>query len=128
MISHQISILQKPQQETGRITPINSDMSQLLVTISIIAFFQGPLSFGIPIQPLWQTLPVWYLSNRSLALCHSNLCRARRMQVNPIDFLCCAGWDFVSLVLFLESVIQASIRLTPRSHKAGGYYVPSLAN
>ena len=52
---------------------------------------QEPLFFGIPCQ----TLPAWYLSNGSSALCHSNLFRARRMQVNPSDFLRCAGGDFV---------------------------------
>ena len=50
---------------------------------------------------LWNSLPASladapsYLSNGSSAQCHSNLFRARRMQVNPRDFLCCAGGDFV---------------------------------
>ena len=51
---------------------------------------------------LWNSLPAsltdapsLYLSNRSSAPCRSNLYRARGMPVNPSDFLCCAGRDFV---------------------------------
>ena len=59
------------------------------------SFFTRTIALGIPFQPLWGMLPVWYLSNPILAPCHSNQFRACRMQVNPSDFLCCAGGDFV---------------------------------
>ena len=79
----------------GRTPNTATDSSLLLVTTSRIVSSQGPLSIGIPFQPLWRMLPVWYLSNGSLAPCHSNLFRAGRMQVNPSGFSCCAGWDSV---------------------------------
>ena len=67
--------------EASTRAPTNSDMSQLLVTSSRTASHQEALFFGIPCQPLWRMLPVWY--------------RTCQMQVNPSDFLCCAGRDFV---------------------------------
>ena len=61
------------------VTLLNTDKFSLLVTTTNTASSLKQFVSGIPFQPQWLRLRVWYLSNRSSLRYHSKQCRPGQM-------------------------------------------------